>query len=246
MMRRLSSASETADLTEAVDLAEAYAYPAEGTWLRANMISTLDGAAWSLEGRSGGLGNEADRQLFSVMRGLADVVIAGAGTARVEGYGPVDPGPGWAELRAGRTAVPPLAVVSRRLDLDLDGPLFTEAEPRTILLTVESAPADRLQQVRELADVIVAGEHAVDFALAVKQLEARGHRRLLCEGGPHVLAQVVAAGVLDELCLTVSPIMLSGTASRVLNGTALAAPANMTLEQVLEDEGHLFMRYLKA
>ncbi|GAA2587353.1 pyrimidine reductase family protein [Actinomadura fulvescens] len=239
-MRRLSSASDP------VDLGEAYAYPAEGAWLRANMISTLDGAAWSLEGRSGGLGNEADRRLFSVLRGLADVVIAGAGTARVEGYGPVDPGPGWEKLRKGRTAVPPLAIVSRRLDLDLDGPLFTEADPRTILLTVEDAPADRLQQARDVAEVIVAGEHAVDFAVAVRRLEALGHRRLLCEGGPHVLAQVVEAGVLDELCLTVSPTMLSGEASRILNGTSLAAPANLTLGQVLEDEGYLFMRYFKA
>ncbi|WP_225993112.1 pyrimidine reductase family protein [Actinomadura rudentiformis] len=229
-----------------VDLAEAYAYPAEGAWLRANMISTLDGAAWSLEGRSGGLGNEADRQLFSLMRGLADVVIAGAGTARVEGYGPVAPGPGWEELRAGRTAVPPLAIVSRRLELDLGGPLFTDADPPTILLTVEDAPADRLQLAQEVADVIIAGEHAVDFAMAVKQLEARGHRRLLCEGGPHVLAQMVEAGVLDELCLTLSPMMLSGMASRILNGTTLAAPSNMKLGQVLEEEGYLFMRYCKT
>ncbi|MEU5879417.1 pyrimidine reductase family protein [Spirillospora sp. NPDC047279] len=240
-MRRLSSD----DAGSEVDLVEAYAYPEGRTWLRANMISTLDGAAWSLEGRSGGLGNEADRRLFSLTRGMADVVIAGAGTARVEGYGPVDPGAGWDELRKGRTAVPPLAVVSRSLDLDLDGPLFTEADPRTILLTVADAPADRLVKARDRADVIIAGEHAVDFAEARRRLEERGHRRLVCEGGPHTLAQVVADGVLDELCLTLSPKLLSGTASRVLNGTVLAAPAGMRLQQVLEDEGFLFLRYFK-
>src|SRR3954451_15278663 len=109
-----------------VDLAAAYAYPADRPWLRANMIASLDGSAW-WGGRAGPLGDERDRELLQLLRGLADVVIVGAGTVRVEGCAPVRPGPEWAALRAGRPPVPPLAVVSRALNLDFDAPIFTAA-----------------------------------------------------------------------------------------------------------------------
>lgn len=227
-----------------VDLAERYAYPAGTTWMRANMVASLDGAA-QRDARSGGLGNAADRHLFLLLRGLADVVIVGAQTVRTEGYGPVRRSEGWDGVRDGRPPVPPLAIVSRTLDLDFDAPVFTEAEVPTILLATETADPERLATARERADVIIAGKETLDFPAAVRELAARGHRRLLCEGGPGVLAQVVAAGLLDELCLTLSPLLLAGHPTRILDGPPLPVPPEMTLAHALQDEEFLFLRYLR-
>ncbi len=228
-----------------VDLAERYAYPLDRVWMRANMVASLDGAA-QRDARSGGLGGPADRRLFLLLRGLADVVVVGAGTVRAEGYGPVEPSDGWGGVREGRSSVPPLAVVSRTLDLDFDAPLFTEARARTIVLTTATADPARLEAARERADVIVAGKDSLDFAAAVRELEARGHRRLLCEGGPGVLAQVVAAGLLDELCLTLSPLLLAGRPARILDGRPFAVPAELSLAHVLQDEDFLFLRSTRS
>ncbi|MGH3244369.1 MAG: pyrimidine reductase family protein [Spirillospora sp.] len=227
------------------DLAERYAYPPDGTWLRANMVASLDGAAQRDE-RSGGLGNAADRRLFRLLRGLADAIIVGAETVRSEGYGPVTPGEGWGEIRDGRSPVPPLAIVSRRLDLDFDAPLFTAAVARTIVLTTDAADPARVKAAREHADVIIAGSDSLDFAVAVEELAARGHRRLLCEGGPGVLAQVVAAGLLDELCLTLSPLLLGGNPARILSGPPVPVPPELTLAHALQDDAFLFLRYVRA
>jgi riboflavin biosynthesis pyrimidine reductase len=219
------------------DPAQAYAYPPGRTWLRANMITTLDGAAWH-DDRSGALGGAADHRLFALLRGLADAVIVGAGTVRTEGYGPVRPGPGWAGLRAGRPTVPRLAIVTRQIHLDLESPLFTGAGEPPILLTSPQAPAARLRAARRCAEVIVAA----DLATAIAEL-ASAHPRLLCEGGPGVLAQVATAGLLDELCLTVSPMLTAGDGGRILDGPALPAPARMRLGHVLIEDEFLFLRY---
>ncbi|TYB42866.1 pyrimidine reductase family protein [Actinomadura chibensis] len=229
-----------------VDLAERYAYPPDGVWLRANMVASLDGAAQRDE-RSAGLGGPADRRLFLLLRGLADVVIVGAETVRAEGYGPVRPTDDWGGVRDGRTPVPPLAIVSRSLDLDFDAPVFTEAreDARTIVLTAASADPARLKAARERADVIVAGEPLLDFQGAVRALAERGHRRLLCEGGPSVLAQMVAVGLLDELCLTLSPQLLGGDPTRILNGPPVPVPAELSLAGALRDDDFLFLRYTR-
>src|SRR5512139_146198 len=125
-----------------LEVAATYAYPPGRPWVRANMIASIDGAAW-WDGSTGALGNADDHRLFSLLRALADVVVVGAGTVRDEDYGPARPGPGWPALRAGRPAAPPLAVVSRALSLNLEAPIFTEAAQRTILLTTEHSPPDR-------------------------------------------------------------------------------------------------------
>jgi riboflavin biosynthesis pyrimidine reductase len=227
----------------AADLAEAYAYPGTAPWLRANMVASADGAATD-DGRSGGLGGAADRRLLSVLRALADVVIVGAGTVRVEGYGPVRPRDWWGGLREGRAPAPPLAIVSRSLDLDFDAPVFTETLTRTIVLTCGSAPDDRLRICEKRAEVIVAGTRAVDPVAALEALAGRGLVRQLTEGGPRLLAQFVAAGRLDELCLTMSPQLTAGDAARVLNGPAME-PMPLRLGHVLEDDDFVFLRYLR-
>jgi riboflavin biosynthesis pyrimidine reductase len=243
-------------LTDA-GLAGLYSYPgqADSPWLRANMVMSLDGAA-TLRGRSGGLSGEADRQIFAMLRALADVIVVGAGTARVEGYGPVRPrteGTRWAWLREGRPASPPIAVLTRRLDLDLASPLLARspAHARTIVITTEAAPAGRRSAAARTAEVIVAGEEEVDLASAVDALAGLGYRHMLSEGGPHLLNKIVSAGLLDELCLTLSPVLAGPGAGRIVQGPVpLQAPGDdgsrpLTLAHVLADEGHLLCRYLR-
>lgn len=235
-MRRLEPAG-------LADLAEAYAYPDTAPWLRGNMVASADGAA-TFAGRAGGLGNEADRRLLSLLRGLADVVVVGAATVRVEGYGPVRPRDWWGDIRTGRAAAPPLAIVSRSLELDLDAPVFTEAVSRTIIITCAAAGEDRRRGCEKHADVIVSGEEAVDVAAALDALADRGLTRQLTEGGPRLLAQFVAAERLDELCLTVSPQITAGDAARIINGPGHAS-ARLRLGHVLEEEDFLFLRYTR-
>jgi riboflavin biosynthesis pyrimidine reductase len=238
--------SEISDIGDA-ELARLYAYPA-GHWLRGNMVASADGAS-ALDGVSGGLSTPADRRLFWVLRGLADVILVGAGTTRAEHYRPTRPGDSWAPLglRDGRPATPPLAVVSRSLDLDPADPLFTgaPADATTIVITCAAAPADTREALRRSADVVVAGEAAVDLKQAVATLHDRGLGRVLCEGGPSVLAQLAAASLLDELCLTVSPVLAGPGPSRVLTGTPFPAQ-RLGLAAVLEENGTLFCRYTSA
>ena len=228
------------------DLAALYAYP-DGRWLRANMVSSADGAA-TLGGASAGLSFDTDRRVFALLRTLSDVILVGAATARAERYKPARPHELWRELRgegAGRTLTPPIAVITARLDLDPDSPLITAAPPdaRTIVITTARAPADRRADLARHADVIVAGDKAVDLEAAVGALAERGHRRMLTEGGPNLLAQLVAAGLMDELCLTLGPLMAGPGASRIVTGDPGTGPRPLTLAHVLEDDGFLLCRY---
>jgi riboflavin biosynthesis pyrimidine reductase len=229
------------------DLAALYAYPAglDRAWVRANMIESADGAA-AVDGLSGGLSGPGDRAVFRVLRALADVILVGAGTAREEKYRPARVRPEWAGLRAGRPAAPPIAVLSGRLGLDLAGPLLTGPVPgaRTIVITSAAADPGLRAAVTAHADVIVAGEQQVDLAAAVGELAQRGHRRILAEGGPRLLGQLAAAGLLDELCVTVSPVLAGGPAGRILHGPPGGRPARLDLAHLLADDGYLFCRYL--
>jgi riboflavin biosynthesis pyrimidine reductase len=234
------------------DLAALYAYPAglDRAWVRANMIESADGAA-EVDGRSGGLSGPGDRDVFGVLRALADVILVGAGTARDEQYRPARVRPEWAGLRAGRPAAPPIAVLTGRLDLDLAGPLLSPAtggpapDARTIVITCGTCAADRRAAAAAHADVIVAGERQVDLAAAVAALAQRGHRRILAEGGPRLLGQLAAAGLIDELCVTVSPVLAGGPAGRIIQGPpGGAGRARLDLAHVLAGDSYLFCRYL--
>lgn len=234
------------------DLAALYAYPAglDRPWVRANMIESADGAA-AVDGLSGGLSGPGDRDLFGVLRALADVILVGAGTARDEQYRPAKVRPSWAGLRAGRPAAPPIAVLTGRFDLDLASPLLSSAadgpapDARTIVITHGAAPEDRRVAATAQADVIVAGGRQVDLAAAVTALADRGHRRILAEGGPRLLGQLAAAGLIDELCVTVSPVLAGGPAGRIVQGPAgRDGRARLELAHVLADDSYLFCRYL--
>jgi riboflavin biosynthesis pyrimidine reductase len=227
------------------DLAALYAYP-DGQWLRANMVASADGAA-TLSGASAGLSSRTDRRVFALLRALSDVIVVGAGTARAERYKPARPHELGRDLRAGRSLTPPIAVVSARLALDLDSPLFDAAPPdaRTIVITTARASARRRAELARHADVIVAGDEHVDLKAAVSALAGRGHRRLLTEGGPHLLAHLAEAGLMDELCLTLGPLMAGPGAGRIVDGGPGPGswPLSLTLAHVLEDDGFLLCRY---
>jgi riboflavin biosynthesis pyrimidine reductase len=250
MRRLLPTAPDVTDLTTLSGLAEAYAYPSatgQGRpWLRANMVASLDGAA-RLDGLSEGLSSEADKRIFGVLRALADVVLVGAETVRAEGYRPARARADFAEARAalGQAPAPVIAVVSGRLDLDLDAPLFTEPLVPTVVITCASAPAAALKDVERVAEVVLAGEERVDPVSAVAALAARGWTRLLTEGGPGLLGQLAAAGVLDELCLSLAPLLAVGEAPRIAHGPA-AAVERMELVSLLEEKGFLFARYARS
>jgi 5-amino-6-(5-phosphoribosylamino)uracil reductase len=141
--------------------------------------------------------------------------------------------------------VPVIAVVSAGLDLDFSLPLFTSPLVPTLILTGAAAPSDRIATAEKAgARVLIAGDGAgVDPARAVRALAGLGHTRLLTEGGPKLLGQFVAAGVLDELCLTVSPMLTAGDAQRIAGGPAMAVPRRFALTSLLEEEGFLFSRY---
>lgn len=195
--------------------------------VRFNMIASVDGAT-AVDGVAGGLGGEADRALFALLRRLADVVLVAAGTVRAEGYGP---------------SPVPIAVVTRSCRLDWDSRFFTAQVARPVVVTVATAPAEARARAAEVADVVVAGERDVDLARALDALGARGWRAVLCEGGPTLNGQLAAAGLLDELCLTLSPCLVGGDAKRLLAGPLLPGPPTLTLASACEEDGFLFLRF---
>ncbi len=211
-----------------VDLHDVYAWP-ETTCLRVNFVSSLDGAA-ALDGRTAGLGTPADKAVFSHLRATCDVVVVGAGTAIAEHY---------------RPATVPVAVVSANLSPSPAERLFSPA-PGTatpLVLTCASAPAGRRAALAGCADVVDCGDEAVDLRLVVTELERRGLRRLLCEGGPRLFSALLAAELVDELCLTLSPLLSGGPAPRITDGAVLQPPAGASLLSVLEDDSTLLVRY---
>ena len=239
MIRRLFP--EPAELDDDA-LAESYRVP-PGRFVRVNFIASLDGAV-TVDGRSRGLGSPGDRRVFRLLRALADVVLVGHGTVAGEGYGPVTASSPVGLLRGslGRTPAMPVALVSRRASLDAGCELVTGAAARTILITCAAAdPGRRAALAAAGAEVLVCGDDDVDLPAALDALAERGLAQVICEGGPQLLRGALAAGVVDELDLSIAPALVGGEA-RLLDG-ALPDPARLRLRQVLEEDGMLFTRY---
>jgi riboflavin biosynthesis pyrimidine reductase len=194
--------------------------------VRVNMIASVDGAT-TVGATSGGLGGEADRRVFAILRSLADFVLVAAGTVRAEKYGP---------------STVPIAVVSRSCQLDWQSPFFTEAKHRPVVITVETAPPESRALASDVADVVIAGDTSVDLSVALGYLGRRGARSVLAEGGPSLNGELAAAGLVDELCLTVSPRLVGGAAKRILSGDAVVTRAELALRSVCEQDGFLFLR----
>lgn len=208
-------------------LAEVYAVP-RTPWLRVNMVSTVDGAATGANGKTGSINNPADKRGFDTLRALADAVVVGAGTARAEGY---------------REEAVPLVLVSRRGEVPER--LRNAAPGKVLLATCATAPA--LQESRELLGtehVLLLGEEEVDLVALREALVDRGLRHLLSEGGPRLLADLVRAGVVDELCLSVVPGLVGGDHPRITVGGDVELP--LELQVLLEEDGTLLGRWWVA
>lgn len=218
--------------------------------VRANFVSSVDGAV-SAEGASRGLQTAGDNRVFAALRDLADVVLVGAGTARAEGYRPIEVSAARAAIRRER-GLPdtlPTAVISRSLRVDPSAPLFADSTPyaRTVVITCGSSDAGIRAALDASTDLVVVGEDEVDLPGARAALEQRGFTRILCEGGPTLFADLVREDVMDELCLSVTPLLAGPGAGRIANGAPWPGdPRRLVLAGLLEEDGALFSRYRRT
>jgi len=223
--------------------------PESRPYLVLNMVETLDGRI-SLGGRSGGIGNEADRALFHALRTRADAVMAGAGTVRTERYGRLARAPGRRAAReaVGLAADPLAVVVSARLDLPADLPLLQAPEQRVVVLTASESslpevPA-RVDYLRDEATRAVAGRPALTLAPLLRRLRAEHSvRSIVCEGGPRLNEGLLREGLVDELFLSLAPKVAGGDEPTLVTGPAFDPALELELVWLLEQGNHLFARY---
>jgi riboflavin biosynthesis pyrimidine reductase len=223
MQQLTGPGAPAADLTDA-DLRRVYT-PPRLPWLRVNMVSTVDGAATGDDGRTDSINNPVDKRVFDLLRELADVVLVGAGTARAEGYEPTDR---------------PTVLVSRSGRVPA---LLRGAEPgRVLMATCGSAPG--LAEARSVLgddQVLLLGGHRVDLPALKTALHERGFDHVLCEGGPHLLRDLLDEGVVDEVCATVVPLAVAGQHRRMTDGPPVHA--RLRLDALLEEDGTLLARW---
>ena len=222
--------------------------PEHECWVTGHMVAGLDGTA-SVGGRVGSLSTTPDQELFRRMRQIADVVLVGAETVRREGYGPVRLSEDAQQQRRqqGQSSIPPLAVVSRSLSFDWTAKAFADApaDARTHVITCAAADPERRAEAEKVAEVIVAGDDTVDPVAAMRALAELGHRVVLCEGGPTWLGELVAADRLDELCLSISPVM-GGDPLPVSVTPPGAGLATFELKGAMAEDDTIFLRYERA
>jgi riboflavin-specific deaminase-like protein len=213
--------------------------PAGRPHLALNFATTLDGRA-SIDGRSGQIGSDTDTAMLVGLRERFDAVMIGAGTMRVERYGRIVSDPA---KRAERVELDlpadPLMVIVGGLDLPWDAPLFTDGGGEVLLFTTaEGDPPPTATPV----EVVREADGRVDLTTAMRHLrEERGIRAVLCEGGPRLHSQLQAAGLVDELFLTIAPKLVGGGPS-ILEGV-LPEVAELDLTWLLQEESELFARY---
>ena len=232
------------------DLIELYRHPASESrgWVRSNFVMSLDGSVQGPDGRSGSINTESDQRLFAMQRALADAILVGANTVRFEGYRAVDLEPWQLAIREqeGLAPYPALAIISA--SADLDPAIATPSEGvggDVMIITTAGKPADDLEPLRAAGiTVLEADGTTLDLALIVDQLAGTGFPRLLCEGGPRLHNALLAAGVVDEVCLTLAPVVVGGQGLRSTSGAALPDPTSFRLHHVLyADDGALFTNY---
>jgi riboflavin biosynthesis pyrimidine reductase len=239
---------------ESVDdgrLTDFYAYPddLQACWVRGNMIASLDGGATD-DGKAGGLAGPGDRAMFALMRQRADVILVGAGTVRIENYSGAQfsPAQRQARQRRGQAEVPPIAVVTNS-EFDHDAKLFTRTEVPPLIITSSKAVADTCGRLGSVAEVIDAsGPHPdrVDGATVLKILAERRLFRVLTEGGPQFLGLLIKDGLLDELCLTVAPLLVGGVARRIATGSGEVHIPMRRSHLLTDDAGYLYTRYVRG
>lgn len=229
------------------DLEALYGYPPglSRPWVQANFVSSADGAV-AVSERSEGLSHPADKRIFALGRDLADVVLVGAGTVKAERYRGARSSQPRVERRRGLglSDVPPIAVVSGRCTISPEDPVIADTVVPPIIVTTSTASPERRTALAEAgAEVVVAGEHAVDLPATLAVLAERGLLRINCEGGPHLFASLVAEDLVDQLCLTVAPLLAGAGADRIVAGRASPVPRRMRLASVLHEDGFTMLRY---
>jgi riboflavin-specific deaminase-like protein len=227
---------------EQLDSYRPWKEPREGRpFVATNFAATVDGRA-TIAGVSGPIGSDADTEMLARLRTRFDAVMIGAGTMRAERYGRVVGNQEQRERRErlGLPHDPLMVIVSGRLDLPWDAPLFTEGAGRVLIFTAsEAEPPETETTLR-----VVRHEGKVELATALRHLrEERGVRALLCEGGPHLHGELWAAGLVDELFLTTAPKLTGGDAPRIVEGLDVPLAEELDLAWLLEQDGELFARY---
>jgi len=239
---------QLSDLTD-TEVLEAYQVEDRLTpHVRSNFVASVDGAV-EIDGLSKSLSSKEDQELFGKLRMLADAILVGAGTVRIEGYNPLRLGAARREWRQahGMPENPTLAIVSSRLDLNPVNPVFAEAPVRPLVITHDAAPPDRREALSEVADILSCGAAEVDLSLAIAALAERGMPQILSEGGPHLLGALTESDLVDEMCLSLAPLLAGPGAGRITAGLPSTIARRLELRSVLlADDGYLFMRYLRA
>ncbi len=222
------------DVVDDGALDDYYAWPA-ARWVRSNMVASLDGAAQSPGGGTRTLSSVADRRVLGVVRSLSDAIVVGAGTARTEGYRVLQPRERYAAQRVtnGQAAAPALVLVSASAHLDEHGHLFEGAVAPTILATTSQGVAQASADVRRHVDILECGDESVDLNFLVEALSKRGLNHIVAEGGPHLLGSLVAHGLVDDMAVTIAPVVVGGSygdvqPSRILAGEHLRVAVGRT------------------
>lgn len=232
--RRLPDGGEQLDAA----VYDLYAAPRRA-WVRASFVASADGAA-QLGATSGGLGSPTDQRVLATLRAQSDAVLVGAGTVRVEDYGPLRHSPVRTALRErhGFRAPARLAVVTRTVRFTGSERWLAQAPVPPLVITTSAG-------AREVpgAETVACGEESVDLVRALDLLAELGLTAILCEGGPTVFGSLAGSGRLDELCLTVAPRLAGPGATRIVEGASWPRAVEGSLTHLAEDDGFLFTRY---
>jgi riboflavin-specific deaminase-like protein len=241
MLRKTESGEPVEDLVKLYmsDKREADGRP----WVLVNFISSADGGT-AIAGKSSRLGDPDDKAVFQALRAVPDVILVGSGTVEAENYQPVALDEQRRERRvaAGLTEVPVLAIVSGRLSFDPEARVFSDPQHRPMVITGPNADPAKLAMLGDAADVVIL-EDVTPKAILARLAAAKV---ILCEGGPTLVGQFVAEHLVDELALTIAPVMIGGRSARIAHGDLADPPLEMNLDRQLIGDRSIFLRYLKA
>lgn len=235
------------------DLAEFYSWP-DGWWVRAMMVQTIDGAFFGPDGKSRSISSDTDRAVLVETRRLADVVLVGAQTIRVERYRPMVAKPEWQgdRVAAGLQPAPVVAIVSPSLDLPWEEPLFGGSEITPIVYTTGGVASESARSIAahvqdqgrvEIIELPVDLEKDSLPRRALDHLRERGYKHVVCEGGPRLLRELFP--LIQELDLTISPLILGSPEPDEAVG-GLPHRVDWKLDNFWEHEGFVFSKYLRA